>query len=177
MGIVYKAREPVIDRVVAIKQVALAPELSPEGRAEFMRRFFREAKAAGKLQHPTVVTIYDMGEEEGSPFMAMEFVEGVSLGQFLMTRGPLPPEEALALTRQIARGLAYAHEQGVVHRDVKPDIDQLGLHPRLAALLARLLAKRWEDRYPDGEALVQAIDSVLGAIAGEATLPADCGSP
>ncbi len=264
MGIVYKARDPVIDRVVAIKQIALSPGLSPEGRAEFTRRFFREAKAAGKLQHPNVVTIYDMGEEEGSPFMAMEFVEGVSLGQLLKTRGSLPPGEALALTRQIARGLAYAHEQGVVHRDVKPDnilvdakgravvtdfgvahleasdmtrtgeilgtphfmspeqvtgqpldgrsdlfslgvvlfqilsgdrpfkgdtvsticyhivhsspqpdIDQLGLHPRLAALLARLLAKRREERYADGESLVLAIDSVTGAMAGEATLPAD----
>jgi hypothetical protein len=121
MGVVYRARDPLIDRVVAVKQVALPAAFSDVQREEFTRRFFGEAKAAGRLRHPNVVTIYDVGVEDGEPFMAMELVEGESLSQILKARGALPPQEALAIARQVALGLAYAHEQGVVHRDIKPD--------------------------------------------------------
>jgi eukaryotic-like serine/threonine-protein kinase len=121
MGVVFRARDPLIDRVVAIKQVALPPAFSDVQREEFTRRFFGEAKAAGRLRHPNVVTVYDLGVEDGKPFMAMELVEGESLSQILKARGALPPQEALAIARQVALGLAYAHEQGVVHRDIKPD--------------------------------------------------------
>ena len=121
MGVVYRARDPLIDRIVAVKQVSLPPAFSDVQREEFTRRFFAEAKAAGRLRHPNVVTIYDLGVEDGQPFMAMELVEGESLSQILKARGALPPQEALAIARQVSLGLAYAHEQGVVHRDIKPD--------------------------------------------------------
>ncbi len=121
MGIVYKARDPLIGRTVALKRVALPPGFSEEQRTEFAQRFFHEAKAAGNLSHPNIVTIYDVGEDGGVPFMAQEFVEGQSLGQRLKARGALSPEEALPILRQVASGLDYAHGCGVVHRDIKPD--------------------------------------------------------
>ncbi len=121
MGIVYKARDPLICREVALKQVALPAGLSEEQREEFSRRFFQEARAAGNLHHPNIVTVYDVGEEGGAPFMTQEFVDGESLGALLKRRPVLPPEEALDIARQVALGLAYAHGRGVVHRDIKPD--------------------------------------------------------
>jgi len=121
MGIVYKARDPLICRVVALKQVALPEGFSEGQRSEYSQRFFHEARAAGNLHHPNIVTVYDVGEEGGAPFMAQEFVEGESLGDLLKRRSTLPPEEALGITRQVALGLAYAHGHGVVHRDIKPD--------------------------------------------------------
>ena len=121
MGLVYKARDPLINRVVAIKVVATSAALPPEAQAEFKERFFREAQAAGNLRHRNIVTIYDVGEEDGLPFMAQEFVDGKSLAQHLKERGKLPLREALTVAKQVSEGLAYAHEQGIVHRDIKPD--------------------------------------------------------
>lgn len=121
MGVVYKARDPLIGRTVAIKMVALTVALPPDHQEEFKKRFFREAQAAGNLHHPNVVTIYDLGEEGGVPFMAQEFVEGESLAQRLKKQGPMPLAEAVGIARQVADGLAYAHERGVIHRDIKPD--------------------------------------------------------
>lgn len=121
MGVVYRALDPLIGREVALKTVTLSGLLPPEQLAEFKARFFREAKAAGVLHHPHIVTIHDVGEQEGVPFMAMELVEGVSLSALLKERGKLPAPEAVALIRQVAQGLAFAHGKGVVHRDIKPD--------------------------------------------------------
>jgi len=121
MGVVYRARDPLIGRTVAIKVVALSPLFGEEERKEFRERFFREARAAGNLHHPNIVTIYDVGEWEGIPYMAQEFVEGKSLSRILKEQGRLDPQEAISILKQVADALDYAHAQGVVHRDIKPD--------------------------------------------------------
>ncbi|MEJ2422349.1 MAG: serine/threonine-protein kinase [Acidobacteriota bacterium] len=121
MGVVYHARDPLIGRELAIKTITLSEHLPPAEKEEFKQRFFREAQAAGALRHPNIVTIYDMGEQDGVPFIAMEFLEGTSLAQRLK-EGPAPgPEEAVDIARQVAEGLSYAHGQGIIHRDIKPD--------------------------------------------------------
>ena len=122
MGVVYKARDPKIDRVVAIKTIALSEHAAAQER-EFRERFFLEAKAAGRLSHPSIVTIHDVGEDEESqnPFIVMEYVEGVSLDQqFTDTAGQYDAYSALALIHDLAAALDYAHSQGIVHRDIKP---------------------------------------------------------
>ncbi|MFO1324721.1 MAG: serine/threonine-protein kinase [Burkholderiales bacterium] len=118
MGVVYKARDPLIDRVVAIKTVSLG--LSDAETATFERRFFREAKSAGRLNHANVVTIHDVGKSGDVAYIAMEFLDGRSLRHILDTGVVLPPEKVADIGAQIAEGLAFAHRQGVVHRDVKP---------------------------------------------------------
>jgi serine/threonine-protein kinase len=117
MGVVYRAEDPALDRTVALKTIILSDEA--EGRADYAKRFFLEAKAAGKLTHPNIVTTYDFGEEGGLAYMAMELLEGTELRERLKN-GALPPAEAMEIAAQIAEGLAFAHERGVVHRDIKP---------------------------------------------------------
>jgi tRNA A-37 threonylcarbamoyl transferase component Bud32/dienelactone hydrolase len=116
MGVLYRARDPVLGRVVAIK--LLRPEaVADAGRT---RRFIQEARAASSLNHPGIVTVYDIGEDpKRGTFIAMECLEGESLRQRL-ARGPLPLVEVLRIAVEIARGLAAAHAAGIVHRDVKP---------------------------------------------------------
>jgi serine/threonine-protein kinase len=121
MGTVYKARDPYIDRMVALKRISLSEFLPDDQKEEFKARFFVEARAAGGLKHPNIVTIHDVDEAGGVPFMAMEFIEGGSLSKLMKDRGALPMDEASAIVRQVALGLAYAHERGIVHRDIKPD--------------------------------------------------------
>ncbi len=121
MGIVYKAKDPFIGRLVALKRISLSDLLPEDQKAEFKERFFIEARAAGGLKHPNIVVIHELGEADGAPYMAMEFVEGGSLAKLMKERGPLPLDETIAITRQVALGLAYAHGKGVIHRDVKPD--------------------------------------------------------
>ena len=120
MGIVYKAEDPNLDRVVALKTIVL--EADAEGRKEYEKRFFLEAKAAGKLNHPNIVTVYDFGEEDGVAYLAMELVEGTDLRERLKdSKGEgLPAIDAVDIAQQIAEGLGYAHERGIVHRDIKP---------------------------------------------------------
>lgn len=118
MGVVYRARDPIIDRVVALKTID--PHLSGEALREFNERFFHEAKSAGRLGHPNIVTIYDAGEADGVAYIAMEHLEGPSLRQILDDHPPLTISRVLEIGAQVARGLAYAHEHGVVHSDVKP---------------------------------------------------------
>ena len=122
MGVVYKARDPKINRVVAVKTISLAGQ-PPEEEREYRERFLREAEAAGRLSHPGIVTIFDVGEEPETraPYIVMEFVGGQSLDK-LLSRGDhkLPLETALQLTLELAEALDCAHGQGVVHRDLKP---------------------------------------------------------
>jgi eukaryotic-like serine/threonine-protein kinase len=118
MGVVYKARDPLIDRTVAIKSVDLDTSLE-EGEA-FERRFYREAKSAGRLNHLNIVTIHDVGRSGDSAYIAMEFLEGRSLREIIESGVVLPQEQIADIAAQIADGLACAHQNGVVHRDIKP---------------------------------------------------------
>jgi serine/threonine-protein kinase len=120
MGRVYKARDPGIDRLVAVKLMAPSEELPPDQLEEWRARFQREAKAAGRLAHPNIVAIHDIGEEGGHPFLVMEFVEGVSLEAILKDKRTLPLDLAARLLAQTADALDYAHQRGIVHRDIKP---------------------------------------------------------
>ena len=122
MGVVYKARDPKIDRFVAVKTVSLLGANEDEAQ-EYRNRFFHEAQAAGRLVHPGIVTIFDVGEEPDSrtPFIVMEHVDGRSLAQLLSENGnKLPLDRALELTEELAEALDCAHGQGIVHRDLKP---------------------------------------------------------
>jgi serine/threonine protein kinase len=117
MGVVYKARDPKINRVVAVKTVSLEGQ-SPEEEREYRERFFREAEAAGRLSHPGIVTIFDVGEESETraPYIVMEFVGGPSLDKLRK----ISLDTGLQLTLEMADALDCAHGQGVVHRDLKP---------------------------------------------------------
>jgi serine/threonine-protein kinase len=128
MGVVYKAEDPNLDRIVALKTIVI--EADAEGRKEYERRFFLEAKAAGKLNHPNIVTVYDFGEEEGVAYLAMELVEGNDLRLRLKESAGqgLPAMDAVDVAQQVAEGLGYAHERGIVHRDIKPG--NIMLQPR-----------------------------------------------
>jgi serine/threonine protein kinase len=123
MGVVYRGRDPKIDRLVAIKTISIFEQDSDEEQ-EFHHRFFLEAKAAGGLSHPGIVTIFDVGEEPGSrgPYIVMEYVEGRPLSRILgaTANRKLPLGPALQLAQEIAEALHYAHGRGVIHRDIKP---------------------------------------------------------
>jgi len=118
MGVVYRARDPIIDRVVALKTIDLA--LTGAALTSFEERFFQEARSAGRLNHPNIVTIYDAGKADGVAYIAMEFLEGASLREVLDEQPPLGVARTVETIAQVGRGLAYAHEHGVVHRDIKP---------------------------------------------------------
>ncbi len=117
MGIVYLAREVRLDRPVALKLFPPALAVQPTLRD----RFLREARTAARLSHPHIVQIYAVDEVESFVFFAMAYVEGETLGSRVRRRGPLPPSEAARMLREVAWALGHAHEQGVIHRDVKPD--------------------------------------------------------
>jgi serine/threonine protein kinase len=118
MGTVYKARDPALDRVVAVKTINL--NLPKDELAEYEARFYQEARAAGGLNHPNIVTIYDIGKSERVAYMAMEYLEGDELRTILATGVLLPVIQALDVAAQVAEGLFYAHERHIVHRDIKP---------------------------------------------------------
>ena len=118
MGVVYRARDPVMDRTVAIKVIRLGFSLDEEKRLVFLERFHREAQIAGKLGHPNIIAVHDFGAGD-EPYIVMEYFPGVSLSA-LAERGPLPLEDVELIARQLGGALAYAHERGVVHRDIKP---------------------------------------------------------
>ena len=117
MGVVYKAEDPNLDRLVALKTIILPDDAGV--RREYEKRFFLEAKAAGKLTHPHIVTTFDCGEHDGTVYMAMELLEGTDLRTRMMKEG-VTALEAVEIARQVADGLGYAHERGIVHRDIKP---------------------------------------------------------
>jgi serine/threonine-protein kinase len=117
MGVVYKARDPLIDRLVALKTIGV--EAGAEALA-YRQRFFREARSAGGLNHPNIVTIHDVGESDNVAYIAMEFLGGHSLREILDTGTVLPIARIADIAAQIADGLAFAHDKGIVHRDIKP---------------------------------------------------------
>lgn len=131
MAEVYRAYDPSIDRVLAIK--LLKPEL--RARPESAARFLREAKAAGALSHPAIVTIYDVGEVDGHAYIAMELLDGAPLDELIARGETLPVEAVLAIGAQLASALAYAHASGVIHRDIKPSNIMLARDGRSIKLL------------------------------------------
>ena len=119
MGEVYRAYDPLIDRPVAIKVVR--PELiSGGGSEQWLQRFRREARAAGRRFHPNVIAVLDFGDDNGVPFLAMEYVDGRSLDAVIKASGPLEPSRGVPIITQVLSALGFIHENGVVHRDVKP---------------------------------------------------------
>jgi tRNA A-37 threonylcarbamoyl transferase component Bud32 len=121
MGSVYLGRDPSLDRKVAIKTVRDL-DLDAGRKKSFLERFRNEAKAAARLSHPSIVQVYDVGEEDGlGPFLVFEYVQGTTLKQILRMRGGLAPAEVLSIAGQIASAIDTAHQSGIIHRDVKPD--------------------------------------------------------
>jgi serine/threonine protein kinase len=118
MGVVYKATDSILERTVAVKTVNMA--LERDGADRYEARFYQEARAAGGLNHPNIVTVYDVGKSGEVVFMAMEYIEGPELRTLIVEGRPLPVSQALSIAAQVAEGLAYAHQHGVVHRDIKP---------------------------------------------------------
>ncbi|MGD0964441.1 MAG: protein kinase [Candidatus Acidiferrales bacterium] len=119
MGTVYRAKDPAMDRVVALKTIIAVALVSQQG-SEFRERFYREARAAGKLAHPGIVPVFDVGEHEGLPFLVMEFIEGRTLEDAAKSGERLTLERVCEIGQQTAEALGYAHRNGVVHRDIKP---------------------------------------------------------
>jgi eukaryotic-like serine/threonine-protein kinase len=119
MGIVYKAFDPHIERFVAIKTIR-KDTVEPELAAQYMARFKNEAKAAGRLQHPNIVSVYEYGEDDKVTFIAMEYVEGAGLREYLNRRASFDFGQLAALMEQLLDALEFAHARGVVHRDIKP---------------------------------------------------------
>jgi eukaryotic-like serine/threonine-protein kinase len=118
MGVVYKATDSVLERTVAVKTVNMA--LERDGADRYEARFYQEARAAGGLNHPNIVTVYDVGKSGEVVYMAMEYIEGPELRTLIVEGRPMAVSQAISIAAQVADGLAYAHQHGVVHRDVKP---------------------------------------------------------
>jgi eukaryotic-like serine/threonine-protein kinase len=118
MGVVFRATDSVLQRTVAVKTVNMA--LEKDHADKYEARFFQEARAAGGLNHPNIVTVYDAGKAGDVVYMAMEYIQGVELRTLLTEGQPMALSRALAIAAQVAEGLGYAHQAGVVHRDIKP---------------------------------------------------------
>ncbi len=116
MGIVYRAKDPFLDRMVAIKIMTISYADYPD----LLQRFYREAKATANLQHPNIVTVYELGEHEGSPYLAMQYLEGASLETILRSGQQLTLLQKIDIIVQACHGLSYAHQKGIIHRDIKP---------------------------------------------------------
>jgi tRNA A-37 threonylcarbamoyl transferase component Bud32 len=139
MGVVYKARQKSLGRIVALKMV-LTSQTAPTSLA----RFDQEARSAAALDHPGIVPLFDFGDVQGQPYYTMAFIEGDSLTGLVKRQGPLPPRQAADLLARVADAVAYAHQRGILHRDLKPDnilVDAQG-HPRITDFG---LARRMED--------------------------------
>ncbi len=132
MGAVYLAKDPRINRPVALKVIAIEDEFEDEELREARQRFYREAESAGRLTHPNIITVYDAGEDKGLAYIAMEYVPGIPLKDFTDPNRLLAPKRAFDLVAATADALDYAHNQGVIHRDIKPA--NLLYNPRDASL-------------------------------------------
>jgi serine/threonine protein kinase/WD40 repeat protein len=139
MGVVYKARQKSLNRLVALKMILHGPF----SNAEFVRRFQIEAETVARLHHPNIVTIYEVGEQDGHRYLAMEYIEGQDFGALAHDK-PLPPRRAAAHLKRVAEAIHYAHEQGILHRDLKPSnllLDSLD-QPRVTDFgLAKLMTQ------------------------------------
>lgn len=118
MGTVYRGEDPLIERTVALKVLSI--DMETGGLTGFRERFFREAKSAGRLSHPNIVTIYDVGESDGTPYIAMEYLLGLTVRETLDSGVVLTVRKSIDIAMLVARGLDYAHQHGVIHRDIKP---------------------------------------------------------
>ena len=123
--IVYEAIDPTINRRIALKELCIPPNVQGSQRRERIERFWREGRAAGKLSHPNIVTIYEVGKDNDRHFIAMEYLEGQTLRDVIQIGGPLQIKDAVNYTLQLCSALSYAHANGVVHRDVKPENVQI----------------------------------------------------
>lgn len=123
--IVYEAYDPLMDRRVALKELAIPPGSTPPQVKDRIERFEREARAAGRLAHPHIMTVYDVGSEGDKHFMAMEYLDGHNLRNELDTKGLVEHSKAIEIIKAVLAGLEHAHSNGVVHRDIKPDNIQL----------------------------------------------------
>jgi predicted Ser/Thr protein kinase len=152
MGAVYKARQPALDRLVALK---ILPSQTGPG-SSFTERFNREARALARLNHPSIVAVHEFGQVQGRHYFIMEFVDGVNLRQ-MEAAGRLSPREALQIIPQICDALQYAHDEGVVHRDIKPEnvlVDRKGRVKIADFGLARILGRETQDFRLTGEGQV-----------------------
>ena len=113
MGVVYKAVDPQIGRFVAIKMITAGFS----GDQDLLKRFYREARSTGSLQNPNIVTVFDLGEQDGNPYLVMEYLEGTSLESILSTHRPLSVIAKLRIILDVCHGLSYAHQRGIIHRD------------------------------------------------------------
>jgi len=120
MGAVYLAKDPRINRLIALKAISIEKEFEDEELKEARLRFYREAESAGRLTHPNIITVFDAGEDKGLAYIAMEYVPGIPLRDFTDPNRLLAPKRALELAAATAEALDYAHNQGVIHRDIKP---------------------------------------------------------
>jgi serine/threonine protein kinase len=116
MSSVYRAHDRLLERTVALK--ILHEQFTRDD--SYVERFRREARAVAQLAHPNIVTVIDRGEQDGRQFIVFEYVDGMNLKELMTQEGPVSPREAIELALQVARGLSFAHESGLVHRDVKP---------------------------------------------------------
>ena len=120
-GIVYKARHVLLDKIVALKVLNPVIQVSDEDHSETVERFMREARSAARLEHPNIISIYDIGEEDGHYYIVMQYIEGQSLRDIIEENVKLDYRQVLHITREVAKGLQVAHKKGIVHRDIKPE--------------------------------------------------------
>ena len=123
--IVYEGFDPTVNRRVAVKELAMPGGQTAEQRQDRLNRFQREARAAGSLGHPNIVTVYDVSEDQGRQYIAMEYLDGRNLRQEIEALGFIPPPRAVEIASEVLQGLAYAHANGIVHRDIKPENIQI----------------------------------------------------